>query len=139
MRRPYALLVASLLAFAAYAPAASAAPLVSQDANPEVSLDDDDGGALDWSMQANPGGPNGLSFFHTGEANPILSLSSNSNVGIGESNALLDLLVHTNITPAIRPEQDNMGGCTAQTWDSGPNEAIFSVPDLTGGSRLPFL
>jgi hypothetical protein len=45
---------------------------------------------------------------------------------------------NTSDTPAIRLEQNNTGGFTAQTWDIGGNEANFFVRDLTGGSRLPF-
>jgi hypothetical protein len=41
-------------------------------------------------------------------------------------------------TPAIRQEQTNASGFTAQTWDIGANEANWFVRDLTGGSRLPF-
>ena len=44
----------------------------------------------------------------------------------------------TNNTPAIRLEQNNSGGFTAQTWDIGGNEANFFVRDLTGGSKLSF-
>ena len=44
----------------------------------------------------------------------------------------------TSNTPAIRLEQNNSGGFTAQTWDVAGNEANFFVRDLTGGSRLPF-
>jgi hypothetical protein len=44
--------------------------------------------------------------------------------------------VNTTDTPAIRLEQNNSGGFTAQTWDIGANEANFFVRDVTGGSRL---
>jgi hypothetical protein len=48
--------------------------------------------------------------------------------------------VHANTTdtPAIRLEQNNSGGFTAQTWDIAGNEANFFVRDVTAGSRLPF-
>lgn len=49
---------------------------------------------------------------------------------------LLDL--KSNDTPAIRLNQSNGGGFTAQVWDVAGNEANFFVRDLTGGSRLPF-
>ena len=45
---------------------------------------------------------------------------------------------NTTDTPAIRLEQNNSGGFTAQTWDIGANEANFFVRDVTGGSLLPF-
>lgn len=139
MRHSHALRAAALLcAFAAYAPAAVAAPLVSSDSDPAVQLDDTDMGTLDWDLRANPGGANGLSFFRSNSAAAILSLGDTSNVGIGEVNPALDLHIHTNNTPAIRLQQDNTAGWTAQTWDIGANEANFFVRDLTGGSRLPF-
>lgn len=64
-----------------------------------------------------------------------------SNVGrIGNKTAtpVLDFHTNTNNTPAIRLEQNNTGGFTAQTWDIGANEANFFVRDVTSGSRLPF-
>ena len=51
---------------------------------------------------------------------------------------MLDLHVTTSNTPAMRLEQNNSGGFTAQTWDVAGNEANFFVRDVTGGSRLPF-
>ena len=62
-----------------------------------------------------------------------------SNVGrIGNKTAtpVLDFHTNTNNTPAIRLEQNNSGGFTAQTWDIGANEANFFIRDVTGGSRL---
>jgi hypothetical protein len=50
----------------------------------------------------------------------------------------LDVHAATSNTPAIRLEQNNSGGFTAQTWDIAGNEANFFVRDVTGGSRLPF-
>ncbi len=49
----------------------------------------------------------------------------------------LDLHVAVGNTPALRLEQTNGSGFTAQTWDVGANEANFFVRDVTGGSRLP--
>jgi hypothetical protein len=45
--------------------------------------------------------------------------------------------MNTSDTPAMRMEQNNSGGFTAQTWDIGANEANWFVRDVTGGSRLP--
>jgi hypothetical protein len=50
---------------------------------------------------------------------------------------VLDVHANTTDTPAIRLEQNNSGGFTAQTWDIAGNEANFFVRDVTGGSRLP--
>ena len=67
-----------------------------------------------------------------------LRVSSTGNVGIGTATPVLDVHANTTDTPAIRLEQNNSGGFTAQTWDIGANEANFFVRDVTSGSRLPF-
>ena len=67
-----------------------------------------------------------------------LKVASSGNVGIGTATPVLDAHIDTTDTPAIRLEQNNTGGFTAQTWDIAGNEANFFVRDLTGGSRLPF-
>lgn len=67
-----------------------------------------------------------------------LRVSSAGNVGVGTATPVLDVHVNTTDTPAMRFEQNNSGGFTAQTWDVGANEANFFVRDVTGGSRLPF-
>src|SRR6185369_12582856 len=65
-------------------------------------------------------------------------VDSTGRVGFRTSTPVLDLHVATSNTPAIRLEQNNSGGFTAQTWDIAGNEANFFVRDVTGGSRLPF-
>src|ERR1700752_4196224 len=67
-----------------------------------------------------------------------LRVSSIGDVGIGTGTPVLDLHVNRTDTPALRLEQNNTGGFTAQTWDIGANEANFFVRDVTGGSRLSF-
>jgi hypothetical protein len=67
-----------------------------------------------------------------------LKVSSGGNVGVGTATPVLDVHVNTTDTPAMRLEQNNSGGFTAQTWDVAGNEANFFVRDVTGGSRLPF-
>ena len=67
-----------------------------------------------------------------------LRVSSIGNVGVGTATPVLDVHANTTDTPAIRLEQNNSGGFTAQTWDIGANEANFFVRDVTGGSRLSF-
>jgi len=67
-----------------------------------------------------------------------LRVSSGGNVGIGTATPVLDMHANTSDTPAIRLEQNNSGGFTAQTWDIGANEANFFIRDVTSGSRLPF-
>jgi len=73
-----------------------------------------------------------------GAAANSLRVSSASNVGLGTATPVLDLHINTTDTPAIRLEQNNSGGFTAQTWDVAGNEANFFVRDVTSGSRLPF-
>lgn len=65
-------------------------------------------------------------------------VASNGKVGFRTATPGLDLHAVTSDTPAIRLEQTNAGGFSAQTWDIGANEANFFVRDLTGGSRLSF-
>jgi hypothetical protein len=67
-----------------------------------------------------------------------LRVSSSGNVGLGTATPVLDIHINTTDTPAIRLEQNNSGGFTAQTWDVAGNEANFFVRDVTSGSRLPF-
>jgi hypothetical protein len=66
-----------------------------------------------------------------------VKVASNGKVGFRTAAPVLDLHANTTDTPAIRLEQNNSGGFTAQTWDIGANEANFFVRDVTGGSRLP--
>ena len=80
------------------------------------------------------------SYFEVDAGAPANSLkvSSAGKVGIRTATPGLDIHVNTSDTPAMRMEQNNSGGFTAQTWDIGGNEANFFVRDVTGGSRLPF-
>lgn len=104
----------------------------------------------DWQLTANDqpsGGANKFSiddvtnsktpFTITGNA-PTNSIfvDSTGRVGFRTSTPVLDLHVSTSNTPALRLEQTNAGGFTAQTWDIGANEANFFVRDVTGGSKL---
>jgi hypothetical protein len=67
-----------------------------------------------------------------------LKVASNGKVGLRTATPVLDVHANTSDTPAIRLEQNNSGGFTAQTWDIAGNEANFFVRDVTSGSRLPF-
>ncbi len=67
-----------------------------------------------------------------------LRVSSSGNVGIGTAVPVLDVHANTSDTPAMRLEQNNTGGFSAQTWDVAGNEANFFIRDVTSGSRLPF-
>ena len=72
-----------------------------------------------------------------GAAANALKVASSSKVGLRTATPVLDVHMNTSDTPAMRFEQNNSGGFTAQTWDVAGNEANFFVRDVTGGSRLP--
>jgi hypothetical protein len=108
--------------------------------------------ANDWRIIANDsasGGANMLAIEDsTAARNPFLIeagapansvyIDSTGNIGFQQSAPGLDLHLTTSDTPALRLDQSNAGGFTAQTWDIGGNEANFFIRDLTGGSRLSF-
>ncbi|HEX6083977.1 MAG TPA: hypothetical protein VF266_05600 [Thermoanaerobaculia bacterium] len=73
-----------------------------------------------------------------GASTNSIFVDSTGRVGFRTATPVLDLHVSTSNTPAIRLEQTNAGGFTAQTWDIAGNEANFFVRDVTSGSRLPF-
>lgn len=82
----------------------------------------------------------GTIVFRTDAGAPANSLrvSSTGRIGIRTATPVLDVHANTSDTPAIRLEQNNSGGFSAQTWDIAGNEANFFVRDVTSGSRLPF-
>jgi hypothetical protein len=86
------------------------------------------------------GGDTGTIIFEVDAGAPANSLrvSSTGNIGLGTATPVLDVHANTSDTPAIRLEQNNSGGFSAQTWDIAGNEANFFVRDVTSGSRLPF-
>jgi hypothetical protein len=112
----------------------------------------------DWTIRANSSASGGGSFLafvdrganSTGDesgtivfevdagapANSV-RVAGNGKVGFRTATPVLDLHMNTNDTPAVRFEQNNSGGFTAQTWDIGANEANWFVRDVTSGSRLP--
>jgi hypothetical protein len=113
----------------------------------------------DWTIRANSsasGGGNFLAFVDRGTNNSgdetgtivfevdagapanSLRVSSAGKIGVRTATPVLDVHVNTTDTPAMRFEQNNSGGFTAQTWDVAGNEANFFVRDVTSGSRLPF-
>jgi hypothetical protein len=104
----------------------------------------------DWQLTANDSASGGASKFSiediTGAKVPFtvtggastnsIFVDSTGRVGFRTGTPVLDLHVSTSNTPALRLEQTNAGGFTAQTWDIGANEANFFVRDVTGGSKL---
>lgn len=109
-----------------------------------------------WQIRANAQGSGGGSFLafvdqgatgnsetgtlvfqvDAGAPSNSLRVASNGKVGLRTATPVLDVHANTSDTPAIRLEQNNSGGFSAQTWDIGANEANFFVRDVTGGSRL---
>ncbi len=106
----------------------------------------------DWQLTANDSASGGASKFSieditgarvpftitAGAATNSIFVDSIGRVGLRTSTPVLDIHTNTSNTPAIRLEQNNSGGFTAQTWDIGSNEANFFVRDVTSGSTLPF-
>src|SRR5438270_5537712 len=105
----------------------------------------------DWQLTANDSASGGANKFSiddvTNSKTPFtvtgnsptnsLFIASTGKVGFGNNSPVLNLHITATDTPAIRQEQTNGGGFTAQTWDIGANEANWFVRDVTGGSRLP--
>jgi hypothetical protein len=123
--------------------------------NTRIKFDDTSVGSFpanDWQLTANDSASGGSSRFSiediTGSKVPFtitagastnsIFVDSTGRVGLRTSTPVLDLHIATSNTPAIRLEQNNSGGFTAQTWDIGANEANFFVRDVTGGSKLSF-
>jgi hypothetical protein len=106
----------------------------------------------DWQLTANDSASGGLERFSiddvtgartpftiiAGAPNNALFVASSGRIGLRTSAPALDVHIATTDTPALRLEQTNAGGFTAQTWDIGANESHFFVRDHTGGSRMPF-
>jgi hypothetical protein len=123
--------------------------------NTRIKFDDTSTGAFpanDWQLTANDSASGGANKFSiedvTGSKVPFtvtagaptnsIFVDSTGRLGLKTSTPVLDIHVATSNTPAMRLEQNNSGGFTAQTWDIAGNEANFFVRDVTGGSRLPF-
>jgi hypothetical protein len=106
----------------------------------------------DWQLTANDSASGGANKFSieditgakvpftitAGAATNSMFVDSTGRLGLRTSTPVLDIHANTSNTPAIRLEQNNSGGFTAQTWDIGSNEANFFVRDVTSGSRLSF-
>jgi hypothetical protein len=95
------------------------------------------GGANMFAIEDSTAARNPMTIEAAAPANAIY-VDSSGNIGFQQSAPGLDLHLTTSDTPALRLDQSNAGGFTAQTWDIGGNEANFFVRDLTGGSRLSF-
>ncbi len=108
--------------------------------------------ATDWQLTANDSASGGANKFSIEDITSVtipftvsggaptnsLFIGNNGKIGLRTATPVLDIHANTSDTPAIRFEQNNSGGYTAQTWDVAGNEANFFVRDQTGGNRLPF-
>jgi hypothetical protein len=124
--------------------------------NTRIKFDDTSSSAgfpnFDWQLTANDSASGGANKFSIeditsskvpftitgGAATNSIFVDSTGRLGLRTATPVLDIHTATSNTPAIRLEQNNAGGFTAQTWDIGANEANFFVRDVTGGSRLSF-
>ncbi|HEX7152755.1 MAG TPA: tail fiber domain-containing protein [Thermoanaerobaculia bacterium] len=102
-----------------------------------VANDSASGGANKFVIEDSTAARNPMTIEAAAPANSIY-VAASGNVGFQQSAPGLDLHLTTSDTPALRLEQNNSGGFTAQTWDIGGNEANFFIRDLTGGSKLSF-
>lgn len=66
-----------------------------------------------------------------------LYVDAQGDVGVGTSNAVVELHVVDGDSPTLRLEQNGSSGFTPQTWDIASNETNFFVRDVTNGSQLP--
>jgi len=103
----------------------------------QLTANDACGGASKFSIEDITGSKVPFTITAGASTNSIF-VDSTGRVGFRTSTPVLDLHVNTSNTPALRFEQNNSGGFTAQTWDVAGNEANFFVRDVTSGSRLPF-
>lgn len=102
-----------------------------------IANDSASGGASKFSVEDSTGAKTPFTIEAGASTNSVF-VDSTGRVGFRTSTPVLDLHVNTSNTPAMRLEQNNSGGFTAQTWDIAGNEANFFIRDVTGGSRLPF-
>ena len=106
----------------------------------------------DWRITVNDSGNGGDSYFSIDDATAgrqvfrvdagapanSLRVDAGGDVGIGESNPVVELHIADGDSPTLRLEQDGSSGFAPQTWDVAGNEANFFIRDVTNGSELPF-
>ncbi|QIL74283.1 tail fiber domain-containing protein (plasmid) [Diaphorobacter sp. HDW4B] len=104
----------------------------------------------EWQIIANESNSGGANFLGiddvTGVLGPIrwmagapadsLMVDAQGRLGVRTATPAQAVQMSTADTPAIRLEQNNTTGFTAQTWDVAGNEANFFVRDLNQGSLL---
>src|SRR6185436_13830143 len=93
-----------------------------------IANDSASGGASKFSIEDSTGAKTPMTLT-AGAATNSIFVDSTGRVGFRTSTPVLDLHVSTGNTPALRLEQTNASGFTAQTWDVAGNEANFFVRD----------
>jgi len=105
----------------------------------------------DWELTANESSNGGLNAFMLqnidGSTIPVtvvdavkshaLFINTSDRVGFGTNAPVTQLHVVTGNSPALRLDQDQSAGFSAQAWDVGGNETNFFVRDATNGNKLP--
>ena len=102
-----------------------------------IANDSASGGSSKFSIEDSTGAKTPLTITAGASTNSIF-VDSTGRIGARTGTPVLDFHIATSNTPAIRLEQNNTGGFTAQTWDVAGNEANFFVRSVTTGSQLPF-
>jgi hypothetical protein len=102
-----------------------------------IANDSANGGSSKFSIEDSTAAKTPLTIKAGASTNSIF-VDSTGRVGFGTSTPVLHAHIASSNTPAIRLEQNNSGGFTAQTWDMAGNEINFFIRDVTGGSTLPF-
>lgn len=105
----------------------------------------------DWQIVINDSSNGGSNYFaiedSDGQTTPFkvmagaptgsIHVNSSGHVGFGTVSPALKLHVKVGDTPALRLEQDQSSGFSAQTWDVGGNEANFFIRD-SNNAKIPF-
>ncbi|MBY5935563.1 tail fiber domain-containing protein [Tateyamaria omphalii] len=97
----------------------------------------DNGGANFFSIDDATAGTSPLRV-SAGAGNNAMSIDDSGDVGIGNSNAVVELHVTDGDSPTLRLEQNGSSGFGLQTWDLAGNETNFFLRDVTNSSQLPF-
>ncbi len=91
----------------------------------KFSIDDIDGGRTPFTIEASA-------------PTHSLYVEADGDIGLGNSNPVVELHITDGDSPTMRLEQNGSSGFTQQTWDVAGNETNFFVRDVTNSSTLPF-
>ncbi|MCG6902277.1 MAG: hypothetical protein LJE68_06300 [Rhodobacter sp.] len=99
--------------------------------------DSSNGGANKFSVDEVDSGTTPFTIL-AGAGNNALFVDAQGDVGLNNSNPVVELHITDGDSPTVRLEQNGSSGFAAQTWDLAGNETNFFVRDVTNGSKLPF-